>query len=179
MSDPFTGQITQIAFNFAPQDYAHCDGQELEIEQNMSLYALLRTTFGGDGAKTFNLPDLRGRVPVHPDERTDIYEQGVKQGSEQVTLTTSQLPVHTHNFVATTLDGDAPFPNPTATKIFAKAVLAQSLEPKSIDGAPTDLLQLNPNTMTSTGSGQPHFNLQPSLVIGFIIALCGAFPVHN
>lgn len=178
MSDPFLGQITQIAFTFAPQDYAYCDGQSLPIQQNAALASLLGNQFGGDLSTYFKLPDLRGRVPVHPDPGTAIATQGVVYGSETVTLTTSQIPSHTHQLAATTSNGQSPFSAPAATKVLANAVQFQSLVPHSIYGQPTNMTQLNPNTTTTTG-GQPHPNIQPSLVIGFIIALVGTYPYRN
>jgi microcystin-dependent protein len=178
MSEPFVGQITQVAFTFAPRDYAWCDGQLLAINQNAALYSLIGTQFGGDGRVNFNLPDLRGRVPIHPGN--DIQKQGLSCGSEQVTLTTSTMPAHTHGFVGTTSDGDSPLPNPTATKILSNAELSgAAVEPQPIYGQLTNLIQLNSSTMTSTGGGGSHDNLQPSLVIGFIIALAGYYPSRD
>lgn len=179
MSDPYLGQIALIGFSFAPKGYAWCDGQSLPIAQNAALFSLLSIQFGGDGRNVFKVPDLRGRVPVHPDN--DVSDQGDMYGMEQVTLSLSTMAYHTHGFVGTTSEGDRPLPSPSGAKILAKAELyGATTEPQDIYGQPpVDLISLNPNTMTLTGGGQSHNNIQPSLVIGFVIALQGLYPSRN
>jgi microcystin-dependent protein len=182
VAEPFLGQITQIAFNFVPRGYAWCNGETLETEQNRALYSLINIQFGGNGTSNFKLPDLRGRVPVHPD--FDIVQQGQASGEEAVTLDLNTMPAHTHDFMATISEGDGFWPNPPATKILANTSLSSGhgrilKVAWPIYGSPENLLQLNPNTMTSLGGGLPHDNRQPSLAIGFIIALQGAYPTRN
>ena len=177
MSDPFIGQIKQIAFTFAPKNYAYCDGEQLKTQEHSALYALIGEQFGGDGRTYFNLPDLRGRVPVNPE---GYIRAGNYFGSEAVTLDVSTMANHTHEFIGTTSEGDFPAPHPSGTKILATAELhGATTEPQNIYGLPTNMISLNPNTMTLTGGDQAHSNIQPSLVIGFIIALEGIFPSRN
>jgi microcystin-dependent protein len=96
MSDPFVGEIRMFAGNFAPRGWAFCNGQLIPISQNTALFSLLGTTYGGDGRSTFALPDLRGRVPLHAGQGSGLsdYPLGSRGGSEQVVLTTAQLPAH-------------------------------------------------------------------------------------
>ena len=102
MAEPFVGEIRMFAGNFAPRGFAFCDGQLLAISQNDALFALLGTTYGGDGRTTFALPDLRGRVPVHAGSGPGLTRRtlGQRAGSEQETLTLSQIPAHNHNMRA-------------------------------------------------------------------------------
>ncbi len=103
MSEPFVGEIKMFAGNFAPRNYAFCDGQLLAISQNNALFSLLGTIYGGDGETTFGLPDLRGRVPLHTGQGTGLSSRplGQRTGAEKVTLTTNQLPSHTHRAAST------------------------------------------------------------------------------
>ena len=103
MSEPFVGEIKMFAGNFAPRNYAFCDGQLLAISQNNALFSLLGTIYGGDGETTFGLPDPRGRVPLHTGQGTGLSSRplGQRTGAEKVTLTTNQLPSHTHRAAST------------------------------------------------------------------------------
>src|ERR1700744_1265541 len=97
MSEPYVGEIRMVGFNFAPQNWALCNGQTLSISQNEVLFNLIGTTYGGDGVNTFNLPDLRGRIPVHQGTNPNgTYILGQLAGTETVTLTGNQLPQHPH-----------------------------------------------------------------------------------
>lgn len=169
MSNPYIGEIRMFAGSFAPNGWAFCAGQLLPISENDTLFNLIGTTYGGDGQETFALPDLRGRLPVHQGNSFTIGEQG---GVEEVTLTTNQIPVHSHPLVGS---GDlASSPDPVG------AVTAQSRT------AGVDLyLEDNPNTNLAansigpTGGSQPHSNFQPYLCVSFIISLYGIYPPPN
>ena len=170
MSDPFLSQITMSGFSFAPKDYALCDGQVNQISQNAALYSLLGDKYGGDGRSTYGLPDLRGRVPVGLG-LAPYYSQGYKYGFEQITLTSNQMPSHTHDLQAST-DAQG------ATAVGTNKTFAPSALPNY--AAASNLTPLNAIASTGVvGGGQAHNNLQPYQVISFIIALQGAYPSRN
>ena len=164
MSEPFLGEIKAVAFTFAPRGWAFCNGQLLQISQNQSLFSLLGTIYGGDGRTTFALPDLRGRAAMH----FGVRNQGTKAGEETHVLTANELPSHTHRLQSSS--GAAESPIPTGNR------LASS--PAHVHGAATNLTSLHPNSVATTGSGA-HDNMQPFLVLHFIIALQGLFPSRN
>ena len=169
MAEPFLGEITPVEFPFAPKGWALCDGQILQIQQNTALFSLLGTTYGGDGVRTFGLPDLRGRVSVHSGPN---YQLGSIGGVEGVTLNGNQLPAHSHAPVCSTQAGTVGEP---ANQVWAGSSSGEKLYQTGS----------NPNgsmasgLITPSGSSQPHTNLQPFLVINFIIALVGIFPPRN
>jgi len=170
MSNPYIGEIRMFAGNFAPAGWAFCDGQLLAIAENDALFALIGTTYGGDGQTTFALPDLRGRIPIHQGTGAGLTPRslGESAGSENVTLTVNQLPVHPHAFLGTSSNASATNP--------ANAVVAA---PSTIDlyrPATAPNTNLAPNALGPTGGSQPHDNLQPFLCISFIISLFGIFP---
>ena len=167
MSQPYLSQITMVAFNFAPQGFAACDGQVLPINQHQSLYALLGTMYGGDGRTTFALPDLRGRTPVHTGPTV---QQGGKAGAENVSLTVAEMPSHTHAVSGTTDTANAPV---AATRLFAGST------PNEIYHSSSSLVPLHAETVSNAGNGQGHDNMQPFLTINFVIALSGLFPSRN
>lgn len=166
MSSPYVGEIRMFAGNFAPAGWMFCEGQLLPISEYETLFNLIGTTYGGDGQSTFALPDLRGRLAVHQGNGFTLAETG---GVETVTLTTSQIPSHSHPFLASTDPGGqtAPSKNVVA-KIVGAAASAY------IQGAPS--APLAPGSIGSTGGSQPHDNFQPYLCIDFIISLFGVFP---
>lgn len=170
MSDPFIGEIRMFAGNFAPRGFALCDGQLLPIAQNTALFSLLGTTYGGDGRTTFALPDLRGRIPMHPGQGPGLSQHrlGEKGGQESVTLSETQLPSHTHTAHATE---EASNKNKPGNALWARK--------KIYDTEPTSTVAMNPGAIGSTGGGQDHENKQPYLCINFIIALQGVFPSRN
>jgi len=176
MSEPFMGEVKLIGFSFAPENWAYCDGQSLPISQNTALFSLVGIQFGGDGRTNFNLPDLRGRTPVHSDHSS--YHQGLKYGVETVTLTAAEMGYHTHALMANTTDGTTYRPRPTQTKTFAKAYDA-AMGNLLIYRQPLNLTQLNPGTCSRVGGSQPHNNIQPSVVVGFVMALTGLYPSRN
>ncbi len=167
MAEPFLSEIRLFSFNFAPQGWALCNGQLLPINQNQALFALLGTTYGGDGRVNFALPDLRGRVPIHVG---DGHTLGERAGETSHTLTTAELPGHTHTVNASSGPGDAVVP----TGNILASPLNQSYH--APDQAPTTLI---PGSIANVGGSQPHQNLQPYLTISFCIALQGIFPSPN
>ncbi|MCO6457620.1 MAG: phage tail protein [Pirellulaceae bacterium] len=172
MSEPFLAEIRLWGFNFAPRGWAFCDGQLLQISQNTALFALVGSTFGGDGRSTFALPDLRGRAPVHPGQGPGLSARrwGEKGGDENVTLTEAQLPSHSHALQASSdeAEDDAPAGHvPAASEdvpLFAEA---------------GNLVNMNAAALGNSGGGEPHANLQPYLALNFCIALTGIFPPRN
>lgn len=168
---PYVGEIRMFAGNFAPNGWMFCEGQTLPISENEVLFQLIGTTYGGDGQETFNLPNLASRVPIHmgtgPDGTT--YQIGEMAGTEQETLTTQQIPNHTHPFTASTTNGTGV--NPGGAVLGASLSSVQLL----IEDASTDTA-LGANAITPVGGSQPHENTQPFLCINFIISLFGVFP---
>jgi microcystin-dependent protein len=169
MGQPFIGEIRMFGGNFAPAGWALCHGQLLAISENDALFTLIGTTYGGDGQETFALPDLRGRIPIHmgagPSGTTYII--GEAAGVESVTLSTQQIPNHTH---AVTVSTDPPNqPNPGGNVLAASNVI------ELYSGDPPDS-QLNAGAVVPTGGSQPHENMMPFLCVNFIISLFGIFP---
>lgn len=168
MGTPYVGEIRMFAGNFAPAGWAFCDGSLLAISENDVLFNLIGTTYGGDGQNTFALPDLRSRVPVHMGTGGGAtYIIGQAAGEEQVTLTTSQIPAHSHPPLCNSGAGGQAGP--------AGGVWAQlATNPPYANVAPT--LAMGANAIGPTGGSQPHDNMVPFLVINFIISLFGVFP---
>jgi microcystin-dependent protein len=161
---PYVGEIRIFAGNFAPAGWMFCEGQLLPISENEVLFQLIGTTYGGDGQSTFALPDLRGRIPLHQGNGFILAETG---GVEEVTLTNSQIPTHTHTLFATS--NAATTPNPQNAHLATTTLIAPYW------GDPPDTL-LSPNSIAPTGGSQPHTNFQPYLCVNFIISLFGVFP---
>jgi microcystin-dependent protein len=173
MSDPFVAEIRMVPFNFAPTGWAFCDGQIMPISQNTALFSLLGTTYGGDGKSTFALPNLQGTVPMHPGQGQglSLRDLGEMSGSESVTLLVSEIPLHTHTIVATADSADDNDARPTTT--FAAAAGGALYNSGPVTGSsPT----MSASALTLAGGGLPHNNLQPYLVVNFIIAMQGVFP---
>ena len=153
-----------FAGNFAPAGYAFCDGQELQISENETLFNLIGTTYGGDGESTFALPDLRGRLPLH---QGNGFNLAGADGVETVTLTVNQMAQHTHTLQASANNANQTSPSttvlaaPTAFDLYRVGAASANLAPQSI---------------SVTGGSQPHDNLQPYLCVSFIISLNGIFP---
>ena len=173
MSSPYIGEIRMFAGNFPPNGWAMCNGQPVPISQNDALFVLFGTMYGGDGQETFNLPNLNGRIPLHNGQGTGIsqnYQQGEAAGVESVTLTTQQIPVHNHAFTASQNIAQNPQP--------ADSVVAQSTNVKlyisDVAGA-----QLDNQAIQPVGGSQPHDNMMPYLVVGFIVSLFGVFPTQT
>jgi microcystin-dependent protein len=163
MAQPYVGEIKMFAGNFAPAGWMFCEGQLLPISENETLFNLIGTTYGGDGQSTFALPDLRGRIPIHQGNGFVLAETG---GVEEVTLTVSQIPAHSHPLLAS---ADIPTQNNPANNLTGQA--AGKLYRT---GSPS--VYLNPQTVLAAGGSQPHNNFQPYLCVSFIISLFGIFP---
>lgn len=170
-----------MAFNWPPRNYACCDGAEVVISANQALYSLLGNQFGGSYPNTFKLPDLRGRTPVGIDYDSIGYNnQGTQGGLEAVVLSVQEMPAHTHGLMAMPTDGEYPLPAViTQTedgKVFARSVLASDHSSVSIYAEDDNMSALSVATSSTVGGNQGHSNLQPSLVINFVIALAGLYP---
>jgi microcystin-dependent protein len=164
MAQPFVGEIRIFAGNFAPAGWMFCEGQQLAISENETLFQLVGTTYGGDGQENFNLPDLRGRLPMHQGNGFILAEQG---GAEEITLTVSQTPAHAHPLLATTAVGTAASPQ--------NSLLAASGSSNVYRAGPS-AAALSNQTVGPVGGSQPHTNFQPYLCVDFIISLFGIFP---
>jgi microcystin-dependent protein len=171
MSNPFLGEIQLFGGNFAPRGWALCSGQLLPISQNDALYSLVGTTYGGDGQVTFGLPDLRGRRPVSQGQGPNLsnYVLGQVGGVEAVTLSTPELPGHTHQVLA--VAGTASASSPAAN------AWAAWPDNQYTTGSPSG--QLAAASTAVAGGNQSHDNLSPYLVVNFIIALQGVYPSRN
>jgi microcystin-dependent protein len=165
MSDAYLGDIKLVAFSFAPRGWAQCNGQLLPIAQNQALFSLLGTTYGGDGQRTFALPDLRGRIALHPGPQ---YSAGAQGGEVNHTLTTAEIPVHPHTAQGNT--AAATMSSPTGQVLAGSAASAYGSTPDT---------PMNALAVSTTGSSQPHPNMPPFLVLNYIICLAGLYPSRN
>ena len=163
MAQPYVGEIRMFAGNFAPAGWMFCDGSLLPISENETLFQLIGTTYGGDGQSTFALPDLRGRIPIHQGNGTILAETG---GAEEIALTVNQIPAHSHPLLAS--GGGAGDNRPGG------AVLASPSSDVYINSGP--FVNMDAQSIASTGASQPHNNLQPYLCVSYIISLFGIFP---
>jgi len=154
--------------SFAPAGWAMCQGQLMPISQNDTLFNLIGTTYGGDGQSTFGIPNLSGRVPIHMGTGPGLsnYQIGQSSGTETVTLTTNQIPQHSHAAQANTAGGNANTPS--------NGIWAQSSSGQYGTGAPNT----NMGALQPTGGSQPHENMMQYLVVTFIISLFGIFPTQ-
>ena len=174
MSQAFLGEVRIFAGNFAPSGWAFCDGQLTPISEANELFDLIGTIYGGDGQETFALPDLRGRVPMH---FSDQHKQGEKAGSDEVTLTTQQMPAHKH-LVQTSQKPGSKF-IPFDTNIVADQGPAGISEVFAFKDSDANPIVLNPAVIGPSGGQQPHDNIQPSLAVNYIIALKGIIPTKS
>lgn len=167
--DSYIGEIRMFAGRFAPQGWAFCDGALLPINQaNEALFNLIGTTYGGNGVNNFALPDLRGRIPVGQGAGPGLTPRamGERSGSETVTLTTSQLPAHSHPIKINSSDGNQASP----ANAYWAAKVTQYAQPSAENA------QMNLDAVSSFGRGQAHENMMPFLCVSFIIALEGYYP---
>jgi microcystin-dependent protein len=170
MAQPYVGEIRMFAGNFAPAGWMFCEGQLLPISENETLFNLIGTMYGGDGQETFQLPDLQGRLPLHFGSfGGTTFIQAEAAGVESVTLTTQQIPSHTH------------------AQLCSDGTGANTTNPANAVAAPSDLSQYStaaadaqmgtpPMASSIQGGSQPHDNFMPYLCINFIISLFGIFP---
>ncbi len=195
MSEPFIGQIMPVGFNYAPVNWALCDGQLMGVSQNQALYALLGTTFGGDGRSTFGLPDLRGRVPVHVGAGPGLTPRswGQRSGAETTTLNVANLAPHNHAASLANLKSSQPASNappsgntPGDTLVPAQITGTDSRNAITVNGYNAEPnTTLAPGTVTGSidiannGSGTPFNNMQPWLALYFCIALSGLWPSRS
>jgi microcystin-dependent protein len=165
MAEPFLSEIRIFSFDFPPKGWAFCNGQFLPINQNQALFALLGTTYGGNGQTTFALPNLRGSVPIHMGSGHTL---GEKAGSSAVTITQQTMPQHLHFLQATNTNGALANPN--------NAFLSRV---NNMYTTPVSLTTMNPASVSNVGGSQAHTNMMPYLVLNFCIALQGIFPSPN
>lgn len=169
MSEPFLAEIRMVSFAFAPRGWALCNGQLLPINQNQALFALLGTTYGGNGQTSFALPNLQGRTPVHDGGGLVL---GTTGGQQAVTLSPAELPAHAHALAATADVASSTAPTgavPAKKPRFGADVYATA----------ANQTPLAPGSLASVGGGQAHSNMQPFLTLNFVIALQGIFPSPN
>jgi len=171
-SDPFIGEVQWFAGNFAPRGWAECDGQLLQISQHTALFSILGTTYGGDGRVTFALPDARGRVLIHEGQGPGLTPRrlGERGGAETVTLTTNQIPNHSHTLRASS--GSATKSTPAGN------VLASTGRTRLYDSSDSNV-DMDVTAITAAGGGQAHNNMQPYNTLTCIIALVGVYPSRN
>jgi len=167
MSEPFLSEIKIMSFGFPPKGWALCDGQLLPINQNQALFSLLGTTYGGDGRVNFGLPNLQGRAPMHMGSGHTLGERGGEQGH---TLSISEIPTHTHSLVGT---------SNTGTAAIAPGNLLATSASQLYHAPDNNLAAMNAASLANVGGSQAHLNMQPFLVLNFIIALQGIFPSQN
>jgi microcystin-dependent protein len=166
MSSPFIGEIRMFGGNFAPAGWAFCNGALLAISDNDALFNLIGTTYGGDGQTTFALPNLQSRVPVHVGPGFVLGQSG---GVETVTLTTSQIPAHTHQASCFAVAGNSASPAACRWASSADTAINPYAPP------PSDST-MNAGAVGSDGGSQPHDNMIPFLCVNFILSLFGVFP---
>jgi microcystin-dependent protein len=173
-SDPFLGQIMCAGYNFAPRGWASLDGQLLSIAQNTALFALLGTTYGGDGRVTFALPDMRGRNMMHMGQGPGLTlrQLGETGGTESTTLLASNMPAHSHTVTPLGSTNDA-------TSVSPAGKVAASKARTTLYADPTNIVNMQASTTSVVGGGQPINNVQPYVTVNCFIALQGVFPSRN
>jgi microcystin-dependent protein len=180
MSSPFVGEIRLFGGNFAPRNWALCNGQTLAISQNQALFALIGTTFGGNGVSTFQLPNLQGRVAIGQGAGLGLAPRTLGQtgGEESVTLTPSTMPAHTHALNASTTGANSAAIGPTVLP----GSLTSPMHFYTVnDGSPPPptSLTLSAGSVSVIGGSQSHNNMMPSLCVTYIISMFGVFPSRN
>lgn len=170
MSSPYLSEIRIFSFNFAPSGWVMCNGQLLSISANQALFALVGTTYGGNGMTTFGVPNLQGRIPLHQGGGFTVGQTG---GQETVTLTTSQMPAHVHQVQADAAIGDATSFNASGS------YLANTAPAPLYSSGSSNMVAMAPEMVSSVGSGQAHENRQPFLTLNYCMAVQGIFPSRN
>ncbi len=174
MAEPYIGEIRMFGGNFAPRNWALCDGSLLSTSEYDALFSLLGTIYGGDGRTTFGLPDLRGRVPIHYGEGIALTNRniGAKGGAENITLASNQIPSHTHTWEASNSAADQ--------TTVSGHVLGSNASVDIFEQNLNNPVQMSSEAIAShSGNGSTHPNLMPYLVVNFIIALVGLYPSRN
>ena len=169
MAEPFLSEIRIMSFVFAPKGWALCNGQLLPINQNQPLFALLGTTYGGDGRVNFALPDLRSRTPIHVGQGHTL---GERAGEQAHTITSAEMATHIHILQASSTAA-------TNTTSPSNTTIMGASNPQQIYGAANNLVAMDPTAVTNVGGSQAHLNMQPFLTLSFCIALQGIFPSPN
>jgi microcystin-dependent protein len=174
MAQPYVGEIRMFAGFFNPQAWEFCNGQLLPIAENETLFQLIGTTYGGDGESNFALPDLRSRIPIHFGTSTTgiAYPMAQMAGTESVTLSTQQIPVHTHPLIASK---DAGSQSNAGNQVLAAQSPVSIYRPNAVPPSQA----MNASSVTPVGGSQPHENMQPFVGINYIISLYGIFPSPN
>lgn len=171
MSSPYVGECRLVGFTFAPAGWATCQGQTIAISANDTLFNLIGTTYGGDGQETFQLPNLQGRVPIHMGTFAGVsFVIGESGGVEQVTLNTQQIPRHNHSVIASSANG--------ASNFVQNNILAAN-PTKVYYAPPAPATPMNAQMLQPAGGNQPHENLQPFLVMNWVISLYGIYPTQS
>lgn len=174
MSEPFIAEVRIFAGNFAPRGWAFCDGQLLPIAQNTALFSLIGTIYGGDGRTTTALPNLQGRAPMHPGRGPGLSPRqlGQRTGVETMGLSEAQIPAHSHTLRSAAARAGTGTPTGNA---FNRSVGEMAYQ----DNTSANLVDMNSAMLATTGGGQAHNNMQPYLVLNFIIALQGLYPSRS
>jgi microcystin-dependent protein len=168
MGTPYIAELKLVSFNFAPKGWALCNGQLMSIQQNAALFSLVGTYYGGNGVQTFALPNLQGRTPISQGNSFVIGQLG---GEENHTLTSQEVPLHTH--LATVMSANATLDTPTGN------YLGTATGTLAIYNTVANAATMNAGTVTTVGGSQPHSNMQPYLVMNWIISLQGIYPSQN
>jgi microcystin-dependent protein len=180
MSEPYIGEIRCLAFNFAPYQWAQCNGQLIGIAQNSALFAILGTTYGGDGIQTFALPNLQGRAPMHWGTGAAGFNTAIGEtlGEANVTLNINQIPMHTHTINAA--GGPSAAERTAGPKTDGSSFMSNSAGGFIYQPSPsTPNTPFVPNAISMAGNSLPHNNMQPYLTMNFSISLYGVFPTRN
>lgn len=185
--DPYIGDVSIFAGNFAPRGWAFCDGQLLAISSNSALFSLLGTTYGGDGRTTFALPDLRGRAPIHAGHGPGLsdYRIGEKAGQERHTLSSLEMPSHNHVATAASKLFGQNNPGDDDSLGAGVSIASGSSSGSEIFSSEAPNTEMNTNSVQTTttilnqGGSLPHNNMQPFIVINYVIALVGVYPSRS
>lgn len=177
MSEAYVGEIRIFAGNYAPRQWSFCQGQLMSIAENNALFSLLGTTYGGDGRVTFGLPEMRGRLPVHQGLGAGLSSRplGARFGAEGTTLSTNQIPAHTHTYNASSDIANSPNPGSDVLASQNDGDLPYAATPAD----PANLQNMNSQTLSMAGGSQAHNNMMPSLSMSFIICLYGIYPSRS
>lgn len=178
--EPFVGEINIFPFNYPPKGYAVCAGQLQSISQNTALFAILGTTYGGNGQVTFALPDLQGRMPVSAGQGLGLsnYMLGEDGGAETITLIQTEMPSHSHSLIPGIAPGtvESPIASPPASPGASWSTAGSQRPVPNLYQNATPNVNMNPQALQIVGGSQPHNNMMPYLTLNFCIALQGIFP---